>query len=106
MQSFASGFKPALLMDLIFACEREMTTVTVVADLVSMSPNATAVGSPGISVATRALTLLICLLLVAWSHTEKKTVPGRFISGLTLCSCFLCAGSVTILTSSDLVNLC
>lgn len=98
-------------MDLIFACEWEMTSVdldAVVADLVSMSPNATAVGSPGISVATTALILLICLLLVAWSHTEKKTVPGRFISGLTLCSCFLGAGdsSVAILTSSDLVNLC
>lgn len=77
-------------MDLISACERAMTPVgldAIVADLVSISSNATAVGSPGISVATRTLILLICLLLVVWSHTDKKNVPGRFndhISGLTL----------------------
>lgn len=66
-------------------------------DLVSMSPNATAVGSPGISMATRTLILLVCLLLVAWSHKDKKTVPGSF-NGFTLCSFFPCAGanSVTI----------
>lgn len=46
----------------------------VVADYVSQ--NATDVGSPGISVATRTLVLLVCVLLVAWSHSEKKTVPG------------------------------
>lgn len=79
-------------MDLISACEWAMTPVglgAIEADLVSMSPNATAVGSPGISVATRTLILLVCLLLVAWSHTDKKTVPGRFndhISGLILYS--------------------
>ncbi|XP_051236200.1 aromatase isoform X2 [Dicentrarchus labrax] len=73
-------------MDLISACERAMTPVgldTIVADLVSTSPNATAVGSPGISVATITLILLVCLLLVAWSHTDKNTVPGpSFCLGL------------------------
>ncbi|KAM9366606.1 aromatase [Symphorus nematophorus] len=49
---------------------------TILADLVSMSPNTTVVGSPGISMATRTLILIACLLLVAWSHTDKKTVPG------------------------------
>ncbi|KAM8894429.1 aromatase [Spinachia spinachia] len=66
-------------MDLIPACERTMTPVsleTIVGDLVSASPNATAVGSPGISVATRTLILLVCLLLAAWNHTDKKTAPG------------------------------
>ncbi|XP_075934058.1 aromatase [Anarhichas minor] len=66
-------------MDLISACERTMTPVgldTIVAGLVSMSPNATAVGSPGISVATRTLILLVCLLLAAWKHTDKKAAPG------------------------------
>lgn len=74
-------------MDLILACEQAMTPVRLdaaVADLVSLSPNTSAVATPGISVATRALILLVCLLLVAWSQTEKKTVPGRFTSGLTL----------------------
>ncbi len=68
-------------MEVISACERAMTPVelgTVVTDLVSMSPNVTAVGSPGISVATRTLMLHVCLLLVACGHTDKKTVPGRF----------------------------
>lgn len=74
-------------MDLIAACDRAMTPVgldAIVADLVSMSPNATAAGSLDISVATRALILLICLLLITWSHTDKKTVPGMFTPGLTL----------------------
>ncbi|KAF1392628.1 hypothetical protein PFLUV_G00030040 [Perca fluviatilis] len=73
-------------MDLISACERAMTPVGLgakVADLVSMSPNATAVGSPGISMVTRTLILLGCLLLFAWSHKDKKTVPGpSFCLGL------------------------
>nr|AAV91178.1 cytochrome P450 aromatase [Cromileptes altivelis] len=73
-------------MDLISACERAMTPVgldDMVADLATMSPNTTAVGSPGISVATRLLILLICVLLAAWSHTDKKTVPGpSFCLGL------------------------
>uniref|UniRef100_A0A3Q0QRU3 aromatase n=1 Tax=Amphilophus citrinellus TaxID=61819 RepID=A0A3Q0QRU3_AMPCI len=52
-------------------------------DLVSMTPNTTAFQSPGISLATRTLILLVCLLLVAWSHTDKKTVPGpSFCLGL------------------------
>ncbi|XP_068425179.1 aromatase isoform X2 [Clinocottus analis] len=66
-------------MDLISACERTMTPVgldATVADLVSMSPNATALGSPGLSVATRSLILLVCLLLAAWNRTDKKSVPG------------------------------
>lgn len=88
-------------MDLLSACERAMSPVrldSMVADLVTVSPNATAVGSAGISVATRALILLVCLLLVAWSHTDKNNVPGRF-NDLTLCSLFLCAGanSLTVL---------
>ncbi|KAM9350764.1 aromatase-like [Symphorus nematophorus] len=74
-------------MDLISVCEQAMMTPVgldaIVADLVSMSPNATAVGSPGISVATRTLILIVCLLLVAWSHTDKKNVPGpSFCLGL------------------------
>ncbi|GAA6218865.1 cytochrome P450 aromatase [Lates japonicus] len=73
-------------MDPLPACDLAMTPVgleTVLADLVSMSPNASAAGSPGISVATRTLMLLVCLLLVAWSHTDKKTVPGpSFCLGL------------------------
>uniref|UniRef100_A0A3Q3XAS8 aromatase n=1 Tax=Mola mola TaxID=94237 RepID=A0A3Q3XAS8_MOLML len=40
-------------------------------------------GPSGVSVATRALILLVCLLLVAWSHTEKQSVPGpSFCLGL------------------------
>nr|AAW72732.1 aromatase cytochrome P450 ovarian isoform [Mugil cephalus] len=73
-------------MDLISACEQAVTPVALdamVADLLSMSPNATADESPGISVATRTLILLVCLLLVAWTHTEKKDVPGpSFCLGL------------------------
>ncbi len=70
-------------MDVISACERAMTPVgldTMVVDLVvSLSSNSTAVGSPA------ALMLLVFLLLVAWGHTDKKTVPGKFTSGLKLC---------------------
>ncbi|XP_034721527.1 aromatase [Etheostoma cragini] len=73
-------------MDLISACERAMTPVGLgakVADLDSMSPNTTAVGSPGFSMATRTLILVVCLLLFAWSHKDKKTVPGpSFCLGL------------------------
>ncbi|XP_051794461.1 aromatase [Acanthochromis polyacanthus] len=73
-------------MDLISSCERAMTPVgldAVMADLVSMSPNATAVRSPGISTATSILILLVCVLLAAWSHTDKKTAPGpSFCLGL------------------------
>uniref|UniRef100_A0AAQ5WVW4 aromatase n=1 Tax=Amphiprion ocellaris TaxID=80972 RepID=A0AAQ5WVW4_AMPOC len=53
------------------------------ADLVAMSPNATAVGSPGISMATSTLILLVCVLLAVWSHTDKKIAPGpSFCLGL------------------------
>lgn len=79
-------------MDQIFACERAMSPVgleAVAADLVSVSPNTTVVGLSGISVATTALTLLVCLLLVVWSHAEKNAVPGGFSSGLMLCRSFL-----------------
>nr|ACF60486.1 CYP19A1 [Monopterus albus] len=73
-------------MDLIPACERAVVPVgldAAAADLDSVSSNATAVGSAGISVATRALMLLVCLLLVTWNHTEKKHVPGpSFCLGL------------------------
>uniref|UniRef100_A0A3B5A0G9 aromatase n=1 Tax=Stegastes partitus TaxID=144197 RepID=A0A3B5A0G9_9TELE len=73
-------------MDLISGCERTMTPLgldAVMADLVSMSPNATAAQSPGISMATRTLILLVCVLVAAWSHTDKKTVPGpSFCLGL------------------------
>ncbi|KAM7424439.1 hypothetical protein PAMA_000674 [Pampus argenteus] len=44
--------------------------------MVSVSQNATVARSPGIAVATGTLLLLVCLLLVAWSHTDKNTVPG------------------------------
>uniref|UniRef100_A0A8D3BI41 aromatase n=1 Tax=Scophthalmus maximus TaxID=52904 RepID=A0A8D3BI41_SCOMX len=69
------------------ACDLAMTPVgleAALADLVSTSLNATAVGSPGISMATRTLILLVCLLLVAWSHAEKRTTaPGpSFCLGL------------------------
>ncbi|XP_047195178.1 aromatase-like [Hippoglossus stenolepis] len=65
-------------MDRIPACDMAMTPVDLAAlgDLVSTSPNATAVGTPGVSVATRTLILLVCVLLVAWSHTDRRTVPG------------------------------
>ncbi|KAM7405883.1 hypothetical protein PAMP_000300 [Pampus punctatissimus] len=49
---------------------------TLVSDMVSVSQNATVARSPGIAVATGTLLLLVCLLLVAWSHTDKNTVPG------------------------------
>uniref|UniRef100_A0A7N8YNL9 aromatase n=1 Tax=Mastacembelus armatus TaxID=205130 RepID=A0A7N8YNL9_9TELE len=67
------------------SCEQAMIPVgldTVSANLVSVSPNATAI-SPGISMATRTLILLVCLLLFTWSHTDKKKVPGpSFCLGL------------------------
>lgn len=83
-------------MDLLSACEQTMIPVgfdVTVTDLVSVSLNATAVGSPpGISVATRTLMLLVCLLLVACSHTDKKPVPGRFNAHMSV--------SVTMSSSS------
>ncbi|XP_033842970.1 aromatase [Periophthalmus magnuspinnatus] len=50
------------------------------------SHNATGLLSPRVSVATRTLAVLVCVLLVAWSHSEKKrksSVPGPlFLLGL------------------------
>ncbi|XP_068175052.1 aromatase isoform X2 [Antennarius striatus] len=73
-------------MDMISPCERAMTPVgldTSGADLVSVSPNATAVGPSGISPSTSTLLLLVCVLLAAWSRTVKTTVPGpSFCLGL------------------------
>ncbi|XP_024151783.1 aromatase [Oryzias melastigma] len=71
-------------MDLI--CDRAMASScldSVVTELVSMAPNTTVDLSSGIPVATRSLILLVCLLLMVWSHTEKKTIPGpSFCLGL------------------------
>lgn len=89
--------------DLISACEWAMTPVgldAIVADLVSVSLNATAVGAPGCSMATRTLMLLVCLLLVTWSCKEKKNVPGRFsghLPALTLCSLFLITNTSSVI---------
>lgn len=73
-------------MDLM--CDLAMAAVGLdaqVPGLVSASQNASASGSSGTSAGTRALILLICLLLLVWSHTEKKRVPGGLIaSGLSL----------------------
>lgn len=74
-------FYTLLLMDLSSTCGGTMIAVDLdgmVADLVSLSLNATESLSPGIPIATRTLILLVCLLVVAWSHMEKNTVPGRF----------------------------
>lgn len=84
-------------MDRSPACDLAMTPVgleAALADLVSTSLNATAVGSPGISMATRTLILLVCLLLVAWSHAEKRTTaPGGFSGSAfdIFCSVRFCA---------------
>ncbi|XP_028329924.1 aromatase [Gouania willdenowi] len=73
-------------MDRISACERAMTPValdTITPDLVSISSNITVIPSPTISMATSTLILLVGLLLVAWGHTDKTTVPGpSFCLGL------------------------
>ncbi|CAF99837.1 unnamed protein product, partial [Tetraodon nigroviridis] len=64
-------------MDLM--CDLVMAAVGLDAQapvLVSTSQNATVSGSPGTSAGTRALIILTCLLLLVWSHTEKKHVPG------------------------------
>lgn len=76
----STSFHTLRLMDSISSCGGTMSTVDMdgaVTDLVSISLNATAHLSPGIPIATRTLILLVCLLVVAWSHTEKNTVPGR-----------------------------
>lgn len=64
-----------LPMDRI-SCSRDMTPVGFDADLVPVSSNTSEIRSPGIPMATRTLLLLVCVLLVAWSHTDKK-IPGR-----------------------------
>ncbi|KAM9861130.1 aromatase [Aulostomus maculatus] len=73
-------------MDLISVCERPVTPLgldTTATNLASMSLNVTVVGPPCVSVATRTLLLLVCVLLVAWSHTDKNTIPGpSFLLGL------------------------
>ncbi|XP_061669784.1 aromatase isoform X4 [Syngnathoides biaculeatus] len=73
-------------MELISACERTMTVVDLEAMVSELGPaarNATAGAAAGTSVATGTLILLFCLLLVAWSHTEKRRVPGpHFFLGL------------------------
>ncbi|KAM9765104.1 aromatase [Menidia menidia] len=66
-------------MDQISLCERAMAPFcmdAVVGNLVSVSPNATGGQSPGISATTRTLLVFVCLLLVAWSHRDKRSVPG------------------------------
>lgn len=62
-----------LMCDLVMAAVGLDAQVPV---LVSTSQNATVSGSPGTSAGTRALIILTCLLLLVWSHTEKKHVPG------------------------------
>ncbi|XP_034536644.1 aromatase [Notolabrus celidotus] len=73
-------------MDLISACERTMSPVGLdaeVKDLVYMSQNATVVGLQGVSMATRTLVLLFFVLLAAWNHKDKRSVPGpSFYLGL------------------------
>lgn len=67
-------------MALIPACDLPLTPVGldgILTDVVSASANATAVQPLAVSVATRTLILLVCLLLVVWSHTDRKTVPGE-----------------------------
>ncbi|XP_013882120.1 aromatase [Austrofundulus limnaeus] len=68
------------------SCSRTMTPVGfdgAVADLVPAASNVSEVQSPGIPVATRTLLVLVGLLLVAWAHTDRKTVPGpSFCLGL------------------------
>lgn len=73
-----------VLMDHIPGCNLPMLPVgldTMTSELVSVSPNVTAVPCSVFTAATRTLVLLICLLLVAWSHTEKIAVPGTNWSG-------------------------
>ncbi|XP_077419299.1 aromatase [Vanacampus margaritifer] len=68
-------------MELISACERTMAVVELEAmasELAPTSQNATAGAAVGISVATRSLLLMVCLLLVAWGHADKRRVPGPY----------------------------
>lgn len=66
-------------MELISACERTMTVVdfeAIASELAPTSQNATVGAAVGISLASRTLLLLLCLLLVAWGHMDKRRVPG------------------------------
>lgn len=67
MQSAAAGLELSPLMDLNFSCELEMIPMcldaVVAADLLSAS--------------TKALALVACALLLAWSHTRQSSVPGE-----------------------------
>ncbi|XP_019742073.1 aromatase [Hippocampus comes] len=68
-------------MELISACERTMTVVdfeAIASELVPTSQNATVGAAVGISLATRTLLLLVCLLLLAWGHMDKRRVPGPY----------------------------
>lgn len=70
-----------VLMELV--CDLPMAAVGLdaqVPELVSAPQNATASGSPGTCAGTRALIILSCLLLLVWSHTEKKHVPGGLVA--------------------------
>ncbi|XP_049573828.1 aromatase [Syngnathus scovelli] len=86
LRSFIAAFVSVLfsidlLMELMSACERTTTVVdleAMAAELAPASRNATVGASIGISVATRSLLLLICLLLVACGHTDKRRVPGPY----------------------------
>uniref|UniRef100_A0AAX7V032 aromatase n=1 Tax=Astatotilapia calliptera TaxID=8154 RepID=A0AAX7V032_ASTCA len=70
-------------VDLISTCEQAMGPVGLDAVVADLSVTSNAIQSHGISVATRTLILLVCLLLVAWSHTDKKIAPGpSFCLGL------------------------
>ena len=68
-------------MDLFSPCERSVTPVRLdpgMASLVaSTSRNATAVWLEGVSLATSALLLFVCVLVAVWSHCEKTSVPGQ-----------------------------
>uniref|UniRef100_A0A4W6C7G5 Cytochrome P450, family 19, subfamily A, polypeptide 1a n=1 Tax=Lates calcarifer TaxID=8187 RepID=A0A4W6C7G5_LATCA len=79
-------------MDPLPACDLAMTPVdleTVLADLVSMSPNATAAGSSGISVATRTLMLFVCLLLVAFIYHIRSFFLSGFGATSVICEIHL-----------------
>lgn len=71
-------------MDLI--CEWAMAAVGLdaeVAELVSVSTNATEAGSHGASAGTRVLIILTGLLLLVWNQAEKTRVPGGLVTSLS-----------------------
>ncbi|KAM3877440.1 aromatase [Diretmus argenteus] len=74
---FEGGQKKSLLISRGPKVRVTVRVDTVMADLqVSGAQNATALGSEGVPMATTTLILLLFLLLVAWSHSEKTAVPG------------------------------